>query len=253
MPKNQTIFKAITRNDDHNHDHNDDQSYIRAQISKCTTISFSAVLCTHFLSNPHIIFGIFFRILPNTMPPKKKGNKKANDDWEAELGESIDPIAAATQAAKDAETAQDVEAAQENQDDGLGGGGGLLAALKKNKTKKQKKGKIVDEDYLDGEDPPARDGVNGLEGFDSIENSTAKAPQEATSDDVFAAPTTKAKGGKGKQNKVEEAPKDDEDESDEEGGTLKSKKEREKEKREREKQRKKEQVAGKSWYPSCQS
>ena len=32
------------------------------------------------------------------MPPKKKGNKKGNDDWEAELGESVDPVAAATQA-----------------------------------------------------------------------------------------------------------------------------------------------------------
>ncbi|MCJ1468241.1 hypothetical protein MMC07_006869 [Pseudocyphellaria aurata] len=179
------------------------------------------------------------------MPPKKKGNKKANDDWEAELGESIDPIAAATQAAKDAETAQDVEAAQEDQDDGLGAGGGLLAALKKNKSKKQKKGKVVDGDYVIGEDPPARDAVNGLEGVDNIETSTAKAPQEATSEDLFGAPTTKAKGGKGKQNKVEEAPKDNEDGSDEEEGTLKSKKEREKEKREREKLRKKEQAAKK--------
>ena len=25
------------------------------------------------------------------MPPKKKGNKKAQDDWEADLGESIAP------------------------------------------------------------------------------------------------------------------------------------------------------------------
>lgn len=158
------------------------------------------------------------------------------------MGESVDPIAAATQAAKDAETARDVEEAQDNQNDSIGGGGGLLAALKKNKNKKQKKGKVVDEDYLDGEDPPAADGVSGLEAVDDIGDLAAKAPQEATSEELFATPTTKAKGGKGKQGKVEEAPKEDEDGSGEEGGTLKSKKEKEKEKREREKQRKKEQV-----------
>lgn len=176
------------------------------------------------------------------MPPKKKGNKKANDDWESELGESIDPVAAAVQAAKDAETAQDVEEAQADQTNSLGGGGGLLAALKKNKSKKQKKGKVVDEDYLDGEDPPAANGINGLGSVDNTEDLAAKAPQEATSEELFATPTTKVKSGKGKQGKIEEAPKEDEDGSGEEGGTMKSKKEREKEKREREKQRKKEQV-----------
>ncbi|MCJ1263344.1 Translation Initiation Factor 5B [Lobaria immixta] len=179
------------------------------------------------------------------MPPKKKGNKKGNDDWEAELGESVDPIAAATQAAKDAEAVQDGEEAQENQNDGLGGGGGLLAALKKNKSKKQKKGKVVDEDFLDGEDPPAEDGVKGLNGVDNTEDLAAKAPLETTSEELFATQTSKVKGGKGKQGKVEEAPKVDEDGSGEEGGTLKSKKEKEKEKREREKQRKKEQAAKK--------
>lgn len=186
------------------------------------------------------------------MPPKKKGNKKGNDDWEAELGESVDPIAAATQAAKDAETAQDVEEAQDNQNDGFGGGGGLLAALKKNKSKKQKKGKVVDEDYLDGEDPPAADDVNQLEGIDDVEDLAAKAPQEATSEELFTPQSTKVKGGKGKQGKVEEAPKEDEDGSGEEGGTVKSKKEKEKEKRDREKQRKKEQVTRKM-FPSTAS
>lgn len=187
------------------------------------------------------------------MPPKKKGNKKGNDDWEAELGESVDPIAAATQAAKDAEEVQDGEEAQENQNDGLGGGGGLLAALKKNKSKKQKKGKVVDEDFLDGEDPPPEDGVKGLNGVDSTEDLAAKASLETTSEELFATQTTKVKGGKGKQGKIEEAPKVDEDGSGEEGGTLKSKKEKEKEKREREKQRKKEQVVGTFYHSFRQS
>lgn len=185
------------------------------------------------------------------MPPKKKGNKKANDDWEAELGESVDPIAAATQAAKDAETAQDVEEAQENQNDDFGGGGGLLAALKKNKSKKQKKGKVVDEDYLNGEDPPAADDVSQLEVLDHVDDLAAKAPQEATSEDLFTTQSTKLKVGKGKQGKVEEAPKGDEDESGEEGGTVKSKKEKEKEKKDREKQRKKEQVTRNLFHPAA--
>lgn len=159
------------------------------------------------------------------MPPKKKSNKKGNDEWEAELGETVGSIAPATQESKAAEATPNGEA-----DDFAAGGGGLLAALKKNKSKKQKKGKVVEDDYLDGEDPPAND-------FDGIEFIT-KAPEEATTDDVFEAPTTKARGGKGKQGKADEQ----NHASDEEGGTLKSKKEKEKEKKEREKQRKKEQV-----------
>ena len=172
------------------------------------------------------------------MAPKKKGNKKGNDDWEAELGEVADHIAAATQEAKDAETAQD------GKEDGMaaGGGGGLLAALKKNKSKKQKKGKVVEEDYVEGEDPPATNGTNGNVEPDGVEDLSAKAPEEANTDDLFAAPATKGKGGKGKQEKVEVAPNDDLDGLEEDGGTMKSKKEKEKEKKEREKQRKKEQV-----------
>lgn len=172
------------------------------------------------------------------MPPKKKGNKKGNDDWEAELGEAVDPIATATQEAKSVEAAENGEA----DEIGAGGGGGLLAALKKNKSKKQKKGKVVEEDYLDGEDPPTENDINGTGTTDGTKGLAAKAPEEATTDDLFAAPVTKVKGGKGKQAKAEEEPTREAGASDEEGGTLKSKKEKEKEKKEREKQRKKEQV-----------
>ena len=174
------------------------------------------------------------------MAPKKKGNKKGNDDWEAEVGETVDPIATATQEAKSA------EATQNREDDdigaGGGGGGGLLAALKKNKSKKQKKGKVVEEDYLDGEDPPTENDINGTGARDGIKGLAAKAPEEATTDDLFEAPITKVKGAKGKQGKAEEESTREAGASDEEGGTLKSKKEKEKEKKEREKQRKKEQV-----------
>lgn len=168
------------------------------------------------------------------MAPKKKGNKKGNDDWEAELGETPDPIAAAAQEAK--ESGVDKGEADDVTD---GGGGGLLAALKKNKRNKKAKGKHVEEDFVDGEDPPA---ANGLAEPDAIMDLTNKAvPEEATADDVFAEAPAKGKGSKGKPGKRDEPLKEDADE-DGEGGALKSKKEKEKEKKEREKQRKKEQV-----------
>ena len=173
------------------------------------------------------------------MAPKKKGNKKADDDWEAELGETVDPIAAATQEAKE------VEASKVAEEDGDSvGGGGLLAALKKNKSKKQKKGKPVDEDYLQGEDPPMTNGADGHTEPDGISELASKAPEEANADDLFDTQVTKTKGGKGKQGKPEVEATDDGDLSGGEGGGLKSKKEKEKEKKEREKQRKKEQVCG---------
>lgn len=170
------------------------------------------------------------------MAPKKKGNKKGNDDWEAELGETPDPTAAAASEAKD------VEAPQEPPEDvNEAGGGGLMAALKKNRSKKQKKGKHVEDDFLEGEDPPAANGVNGQTEADGIQDLAMKAPEEANADDLFDAQITKAKGGKGKQSRPEPEPSTEEPDGDE-GGSLKSKKEKEKEKKEREKQRKKEQV-----------
>lgn len=171
------------------------------------------------------------------MPPKKKGNKNANDDWESELGEVPDPIAAATQEAKAQEDSKDVE------EDDTGGGGGLMAALRKNKSKKQKKGKPVQDDYVDGEDPTELNGVNGHTEPDEVHDINVKTPVEATTDDLFTEQATKGKGAKGKQGKVEVKTADgDEDGEDGEGGTVKSKKEKEKEKKEREKQRKKENV-----------
>lgn len=188
------------------------------------------------------------------MAPKKKGNKKGNDVWEAELGETLDPIASAAQESMETETPE-TESPHQTQEDGLNGGsGGLLAALKKNKSKKQKKGKHVEEDYLEGEDPRETSGINGHTEADGIHDLAAKAPQEANADDLFDAQVTKAKGGRGKQGKAEEEA--DEPTDGDEGGGLKSRKEKEREKKEREKQRKKEQVCfpshlhGKSWLIS---
>ncbi len=159
------------------------------------------------------------------MPPKKKNNKK-NDDWESELGETVDPIAAATQAAKDAEVKNDAE-----EEDSLGGGG-LMAAMRKNRNKKKNKGRQV-EDFVDGEDP--------LQTIPEAEapNLAEKAPEAATMDEEFALPDKKSKG----KPVATESPKPDEDE-DETGadGRILTKKEKEKLKKEREKQRKKEQV-----------
>jgi len=186
------------------------------------------------------------------MAPKKKGNKKAQDDWESELGETPDPIAVAHQEAKDAEIANDAPTGTvDGEPETAAPAGGLLAALKKNKTKKAKKGKIQ-EDWLEGEDPPTADGTNG-DAAPPVDLS-AKAPEEASfeDEDIFggAGGSKKGKGGK----KAAEMPAEvdeaedkhdadgDGDEDGETGGKVLSKKEKEKEKKEREKQRKKEQV-----------
>jgi translation initiation factor 5B len=178
------------------------------------------------------------------MAPKKKGGKKkADDNWEDDLGESIDPIAQAAQQAKADEDAKDA-----GEDGEMAGG--LLAALRKNRGKKVKKGKAVN-DFVDGEDATA-DGMNGDVAGDKKDEEpdlASKAPQEATFDDedVFGQPMKGKKGGKAapaKQQQQKDEDKDDEEA--EEGGRVKTKKEKEKERKEREKQRKKEQVCS---YP----
>ena len=168
------------------------------------------------------------------MAPKKKGGKKQADDWENDLGETIDPIAQATADAKLADAAKDAEDGEMN-----GGGGGLLAALRKNKDRRAKKGKPPANDFVEGED------ADGTALADPAIDLASKAPAEATfdedEDDVFAGNANKAKGGKGGK-KQQETSHAEEDVDDEEGGGMKSKKEKEREKKEREKQRKKEQV-----------
>lgn len=158
------------------------------------------------------------------MAPKKKGGKKQADDWDADMGETIDPIAQATADAKQVEADQDAAEEEVN-------AGGLMAALRKNRDKRAKKGKPVN-DFVEGEDADSAAPTPPAEDF------AAKAPAEATlddEDDVFAGNAKKNKGNK----------KQADDADDGEGGGVKSKKEKEREKKEREKQRKKEQAAKK--------
>ncbi|KKK19224.1 hypothetical protein P175DRAFT_0492936 [Aspergillus ochraceoroseus IBT 24754] len=160
------------------------------------------------------------------MAPKKKGNKRHEEDWEAELGESA-PAGGSESPAQEAPAA----AAAEEEDGEMAGG--LLAALRKNKNKKAKKGKPQN-DFVEGED--ASEDANG--GATATDFSS-KQPEEGNfdEDDVFA-------GNKKKPIKAADpAPKADEDEDS--GFRVKSKKEKEREKKEREKQRKKEQAAKK--------
>ncbi|PKY04321.1 hypothetical protein P168DRAFT_290403 [Aspergillus campestris IBT 28561] len=151
------------------------------------------------------------------MAPKKKGNKRQEEDWEAEMGEAAP---AAPNGGDESPAAEENPAGEEEE---TSGGGGLLAALRKNKTKKAKKGKQAN-DFVEGEDPSeAADFSN-------------KQPEEGTFDDedVFAGKKS-AKAGK-----VAPTAAAEEEDS---GFRVKSKKEKEKEKKEREKQRKKEQAA----------
>ncbi|KAJ5678811.1 Eukaryotic translation initiation factor 5B [Penicillium macrosclerotiorum] len=146
------------------------------------------------------------------MAPKKKGNKRQEEDWEAELGESAQsPDAPADEPQNGAEEGAEEEA----------GAGGLMAALRKNKARKAKKGKPVN-DFVEGEDASA--------------DLASKQPEEGTfdEDDVFA--------GKAKKPIKEVVPPPEADDGE---FRVKSKKEKEKEKKEREKQRKKEQAAAK--------
>jgi translation initiation factor 5B len=169
------------------------------------------------------------------MAPKKKAGKKAQqDDWEADIGETIDPIA---EAAKNAKEEEDGQIGAEDDDAGVG----LLAALRKNRQKKVKKGKAV-EDIVEGEDPTEED-ANGAATAPTVDLSS-KAPEEANFDDedVFGQPTKKGKGGKPANKASDLKDKDDDDDDVDASGRVKSKKEKEREKKEREKQRKKEQV-----------
>ncbi|KAH7030995.1 uncharacterized protein B0I36DRAFT_243738 [Microdochium trichocladiopsis] len=172
------------------------------------------------------------------MPPKKKGNKKADDDWEAELGESIAP--ANNAAGEDAAAGAGAEGAEDGDD---APAGGLMAMMRKNRERRKKKG-IVD-DFVEGEDAP---------GAEEEASPAPAAPVEASMDDEFAMPEKKGKGGKqggnnkqggNKQggNKAAAAAAADDDDAD--GGRMLTKAEKEKLKKEREKQRKKEQAAKK--------
>ncbi|ERT02629.1 translation initiation factor aIF-2 [Sporothrix schenckii ATCC 58251] len=167
------------------------------------------------------------------MPPKKKGGKKANDDWEAELGESIAPVSTAPPA--------DGDAKNDDDDEGGGGGGGLMAVLRKNKEKRKKKG--LSEEF---EDPNATNG-NGDASAEPAAVLADKAPVEATMDDEFALPEKKGKGGKGKQAPAKAEPADEDDDN---SGRILTKAEKEKLKKEREKQRKKEQASKKKSEPA---
>lgn len=175
------------------------------------------------------------------MAPKKKGNKKAQqDDWEAELGETVDPIAQAEEEAKAQDAAQDAQ-----EEESSGAAGGLMAALKRRKDKKGKKGKQQDNDWEAelGEDPTADPDGTSTPPVDLA----AKAPEEGTMDDedLYPEPAKKGKGGKGGKQQQQAQPEqngDDDDEMDASGRVL-TKKEKEKLKKEREKQRKKEQVS----------
>ncbi|KAJ5455439.1 Mitochondrial translation initiation factor IF-2 [Penicillium sp. IBT 31633x] len=146
------------------------------------------------------------------MAPKKKGNNRQEEDWEADLGES----APATDAPADAQP-------EENANEQEAPVGGLMAALRKNKAKKAKKGKT--NDFVEGED------------IQPAESPASKEPEEGNfdDDDVFAGKKTKP---------IKEVVKPAAEEPEGEF-RVKSKKEKEREKKEKEKQRKKEQAAQK--------
>lgn len=166
------------------------------------------------------------------MAPKKKGNKKAQeDDWDADMGETITPQNGGAEEPKAEEAAPGDEAA----------GGGLMAALQRRGKKKKNKGADFE---LEGEDPPV-DGANGADA--TVES---KAPQEATFDDdeedVFAGNYGKKKGKGGAAAAAAEKQEEPQEEKTDDAPRVKTKAEKEKEKKEKEKQRKKELVCSRA-------
>jgi translation initiation factor 5B len=162
------------------------------------------------------------------MAPKKGKKKVQDDDWEAELGESIVP----QNQADDAADPKPEEAGAD--DDAMGGG--LMAALQRRGKKKGKKGANFD---VEGEDPTADAADAPAPSFED------KAPQEANfdDDDVFAGNYGKKKGKGGAA--AAAADKDDAPATPPADDTprVKTKAEKEREKKEKEKQRKKELVS----------
>jgi translation initiation factor 5B len=160
------------------------------------------------------------------MPPKKTINRKP-DEWETESGETVDPIAAATQATMEETTRKDAEEE---------GSFGVIAATRKS-IKRKNKGKGVN-DFLNGEDPPE------VESSLLEQDLIIKAPVEATMDEEFSVPEKKGKvkGAANDTAKPESGERGEEEDETGADGKLLSKKEKEKLKKEREKQRKKEQV-----------
>ena len=184
-------------------------------------------------------------------PKKKKGNRKGDDDWEAEIGEPA-PVAVADAAKDDSNgtakgadvdtTAKNSAAADGSDDEEDVGGGGLMRLMRKNKAKRKKKG--LTEDYVDGElaegyqhnkDVQAGDGAAAVEGDESLFSPEIATPVAAAKqDDVEEEkPAHGKKGGKGgaKADKAVDTADD---------GRLLTKAEKEKLKKEIEKQRKKE-------------
>ncbi|KAJ5696707.1 hypothetical protein N7536_007119 [Penicillium majusculum] len=156
------------------------------------------------------------------MAPKKKGNKRQEEDWEADLGESAPATAPAD------------EQPQEDANEEAAPVGGLMAALRKNKAKKAKKGKT--NDFVEGEDAEGAD-TQGADTQGAVDLAS-KQPEEGNfdDDDVFAGKKTKP---------IKEVVKPAAEEQPEGEFRVKSKKEKEREKKEKEKQRKKEQAATK--------
>ena len=155
------------------------------------------------------------------MAPKKKGNKRQEEDWEADLGESAPAV----------EAPPAEEAPADNEEAPVGG---LMAALRKNKAKKaNKKGKA--NDFVEGEDASAGNDL------------ASKEPEEGNfdDDDVFAGKKTKP---------IKDIVKPSVEEPEAGEFRVKTKKEKEREKKEKEKQRKKEQVGSCSYQSTqCES
>ncbi|KAK6211802.1 eukaryotic translation initiation factor 5B [Pestalotiopsis sp. IQ-011] len=162
------------------------------------------------------------------MAPKgKKGKNGGDDDWEAELGESIAPVNG---------DAAPADAADGDKQDDDAPAGGLMAMMSRRREKRKKQGLSDDFEGPKDDEPAA-------------EATPAPPAQEANMDDEFAMPEKKGKGGKGGKGAAAAKPAAGGDDLGEDGRIL-TKAEKEKLKKEREKARKKDQAKKKTPAPA---
>ena len=173
------------------------------------------------------------------MAPKKKANRKQDDDWENEaLGEGSAPETGGG----------DVEESNKAEEpDTVGGGGALLAAIKKNKQNKKKKDKSENDTSIP-RDPSLES--NQLNGHAVLtDGGKPQNAEEVAADELFPEPSLNNEGVQ-KYTKKTDLSHTEGENLDGDATALKTKKEKDREKKDREKQRRKEQVSFQMSYAS---
>ena len=166
------------------------------------------------------------------MAPKKKANRRQDDDWENEaLGEGTTPETGGGDVG---------EPDKAEEPDAVGGGGALLAAIKKNKQNKKKKDKSANDASVPHDPSLENNQLNGH--AELTDRGKPQSAEEVTADDLFPESSLNNEDVQTSTNKTDPS-HTEVDNLDGDATALKTKKEKDREKKDREKQRRKEQVS----------